>query len=69
MDHSPVEPVQVFQQPDAGTAVNVGDEELCFADAAVGEIEQFMPDLLVVQVSEAVSKPGVFDLDAGMVFY
>jgi hypothetical protein len=67
MDHSFVQAVQVLQQPDTGTAMYGRDEELYFADATVGEIEQFMPDLLVVKICEAVSESAGVDLYSGVV--
>jgi hypothetical protein len=63
------QPVEVFKQPDAGTAMNGWNEEFNFAYSAVRKFDQAIPYLRMVKVSILLAELLITDLNAGMVFY
>ena len=68
MRDSRMEALQVLQQPDAGTAVDDGDEELDLADAVFREIKEFTGDLGIIEVSISFADFRGPDLFSRMLF-
>jgi hypothetical protein len=67
MDDALFQPVQVFQEPYAGTAVDGRNVEFDLADAVIGEFDEAFPDLGVVKVSVFLAYFAFPDLYPGMI--